>query len=364
MSGLPSPYALRRARPQDIPAIIDLADRVFRPDRTSSMGAEFPLFLGPDNAHNIFVASYHSDIVAILGLFYTTLLLPYASLPVAMIGAVATDPLHRGRGLAGALLDAALNEALVKRTAVVFISGDRALYRRRGACSAGYLIHYLVPFEAWHKWQPHPSLQWRPYAPSDAPHLFRLHSYQLPRFARTLNTMDAVIRAQPCGLRTFTACRNGTPVAYAVLKPVRETATVSEFNGDPASFQGIPTCLPSTFTGTLSVLLPPTHPLGYELRRFPLVTCRPAPFDGTLLWSDFSSAMASLLPHCNAHAVPPLHGEQLLNGLALTDRSVRAVLSPSEMCAALWGAPDAPALPLPWQSAFPLPLCPYGLDFI
>lgn len=261
MTATPDAYTLRRARPDDIPAVIALADRVFRSDGKSSMGTEFPLFLSCENADNIHIATHGNDVVSMLGVCFRTLLLQHASLPSAMIGAVAPDEQHRGHGLAGALLDNALADARARGVAVVFISGGRGLYQRRGARYTGALSRCAIPHETWRSWRAIPDVVWRPYESADCPALFQLHLQQLPRFLRTPADMDVMIRARTCGAQTFTACRNGQPVAYVVFKSIRESATICEYNGDSACVGGITSCLPPGFAGALEFLLSAQHPL-------------------------------------------------------------------------------------------------------
>lgn len=83
-----------------------------------------------------------------------------------------------------------------------------------------------------------------------------------------------------------------------------------------------------------------------------------------MVWGNFPACIAALAPHWRAHGLPALHGEECDGQLVLTDGATRLTLSPPDMCAAVWGAAEAPSLPAEWQPALPLPLCPYGLDFI
>lgn len=363
-SELPAAYRVERAHPHDIPEVIALADRVFRPDGRSSMGSEFPLFLSPENAHNIYIARSQHRIVSMLGVCHRSLILPHAVLPTAMIGAVATDEEHRGHGLAGALLDAALADAHAAGVAVVVISGGRGLYQRRGAREAGALMKCSVPAPVWQQWHNGSDVVWRPYEPADVFVLHTLHAQQVPRFERTPITMDAAVRARPCGVTTVTAVRGGRPVAYAVFKSVGETALVTEFNGDLSCVFSLPAWLPSTFKGALEFLLYARHPLVAVLQQKCQAVRVPAPFDGTLVWGNFTACVAALANYWQACGIPALHAKETAAELLLTDGTHTVRLSPPAMCAAVWGAPDAPALPPAWQSAFPLPLCPYGLDFI
>jgi predicted N-acetyltransferase YhbS/predicted lactoylglutathione lyase len=62
---------------------------------------------------------------------------------VATLGDVATDPNHRGKGLATRLLHAAINEARQSRASHLLLFGNAPLYAAAGFRSTHNLLHYL-----------------------------------------------------------------------------------------------------------------------------------------------------------------------------------------------------------------------------
>jgi len=131
---------------EKLQAVIDLANRVFRTKRPGDMGAEFPLLFGPDRLQCLRVFEKDGRPVSLVATVINDTVLLGCSVRVACIGSVCTDPDCRGRGLAGRLMDDAVERARAAGAALMLISGRRTLYTRRGSHGEGRFDRYeLVP---------------------------------------------------------------------------------------------------------------------------------------------------------------------------------------------------------------------------
>lgn len=128
----------RGIRPDELPAVVALADDVFAPERRD-MGPAFPTLFRVENADWLCTMWDGGRPVSLVGVWRGEVETFGRRLPVAHVGAVCTRPEYRGRGLAGRVLQEALLRLQRHGTAVVFISGGRRLYTRLGARPFGEL---------------------------------------------------------------------------------------------------------------------------------------------------------------------------------------------------------------------------------
>ncbi|HEU4753880.1 MAG TPA: GNAT family N-acetyltransferase, partial [Armatimonadota bacterium] len=105
-------YDLGPSRPEELFDLVDLANRVFRAGRPGDMGSEYPLVFEAPNAEHLFVARGDGRVVSHVGVCLRDAAILGARVRVASIGAVATDPDHRGHGLASRLMDMARAHAV------------------------------------------------------------------------------------------------------------------------------------------------------------------------------------------------------------------------------------------------------------
>lgn len=129
----------RAARPGEVPAVVDLVNQVFcvALGKPPTMGEQFPHFLSPENADNLFIFTDQGRPVSHAGLWMGAIHLPGVRLPIACMGSVCTLPEARSRGLADRLVQLALDRVRAQGRPLLFISGERSLYRRNGAHPAG-----------------------------------------------------------------------------------------------------------------------------------------------------------------------------------------------------------------------------------
>lgn len=145
-------YELGGCQPQEIPELVFLANRVFRPSGEGNMEREYPLLITSENAENLRVArttgEEKSQIVSHVGICLRDVSLLGVRIRVASIGAVCTDPDHRGAGLASRLMTDAREHAIARGASLMLISGGRGLYRRLGYIPAGSFPQHRFPAAA------------------------------------------------------------------------------------------------------------------------------------------------------------------------------------------------------------------------
>jgi GNAT superfamily N-acetyltransferase len=129
----PSPVPLRRAREQDVPAIVDLIaadqlgatrDGVRTPEDLDSYQRAFRA-IDADPAHLLVVAESGGDIVGTMQLSFLPGLARRGALR-AQIEAVRVADSERGRGLGAAMLSWAIGEARRRGCALVQLTTDKS----------------------------------------------------------------------------------------------------------------------------------------------------------------------------------------------------------------------------------------------
>jgi len=133
---------------EQLPAVVELANRVFRSGRSGDMGREYPTLFRPDGLEQMRIVLHKGRPVSHVGVVLGDVSLLGCSTRVASIGAVCTDEAFRGRGLGGTLMDDAVRHACKQGAAVMLISGGRSLYTRRGAYSVGAFARYTFAADA------------------------------------------------------------------------------------------------------------------------------------------------------------------------------------------------------------------------
>jgi len=130
----------KHALPGQLCDVVALSSRVFESD----MGAEFPLLFDVERLDQLLIYDLDGIPVSLVGMTLDDTSLLGCPVRVACIGSVCTDPAHRGAGLAGLLMDAAVTQAAAGGAAIMLISGGRSLYTRRGAFSEGRFPSYDI----------------------------------------------------------------------------------------------------------------------------------------------------------------------------------------------------------------------------
>ncbi|HQK92266.1 MAG TPA: GNAT family N-acetyltransferase [Armatimonadota bacterium] len=139
---MPQPYSgPKHASAEQLCDVVALSSRVFDAD----MGAEFPLLFDAERLDQLLIYDLDGVPVSLVGMTLDDTSLLGCPVRVACIGSVCTDPAHRGAGLAGRLMDAAVTQAVAGGAAIMLISGGRSLYTRRGAFPEGRFPGYDIP---------------------------------------------------------------------------------------------------------------------------------------------------------------------------------------------------------------------------
>lgn len=139
---MPQPYSgPKHAAPEQLGDVAALSSQVFNAD----MGAEFPLLFDIERLDQLLIYDLDGVPVSLVGMTLDDTSLLGCPVRVACIGSVCTDPAHRGAGLAGRLMDAAVAQAAAGGATVMLISGGRSLYTRRGAFPEGRFPSYDIP---------------------------------------------------------------------------------------------------------------------------------------------------------------------------------------------------------------------------
>jgi predicted N-acetyltransferase YhbS len=362
----------RPCRPSEVEALIALTDRVFRPNGPTSMGDEFPVYLSAAQVPNCWIFAHGDTIVSHFGVEYKQLLIDDATLDVGLVGAVATDEAYRGMGLATALMDAAVADARRRHVGLFLISGGRGLYTRQGARHTGRIARFRLPAALWESLR-NPAIAWRPATPADAELIVGWYAHQNPRFVRATEALRPIVTAECCGLKVFIAQRGDTPIGYACATFHNDRIDVGELGGCTDIIGVLGALAPENFSGDVDLRLsahdtlfvPHLDAMVEGCTRADGSPCREvSTFGGTLFFTDFPLVIRALLPYWRTHGLENLQAGQDGNTCLLTDTVDAVTLDAPAMVEFLWGAPDAPAPPVRWQAALPLPLCPYGLDFI
>jgi predicted N-acetyltransferase YhbS len=133
----------RPVRPEEFASLLALIDSTFE-GYSGGMGAAFPLLFDYRNCQNLWVFEDKGRIVTHVGAHIAEFLIYGCRLRMASVGAVATYPEYRGRGLASQCLYAMQTQVTHEGAAVINISGDRDLYSRFNAAKVGRALVYMV----------------------------------------------------------------------------------------------------------------------------------------------------------------------------------------------------------------------------
>ena len=133
----------RSLKKEELHLAVELSDRIFSRGR-GSMKDLYPLLFSEENAENIKVFMEKRKVVSMVGLLPKEVTIYGHKVLFGLIGSVCTDPEYRGKGLATTLLRQVEKDALKMGISVLYISGDRNLYRRFGAVDAGVFFTTIL----------------------------------------------------------------------------------------------------------------------------------------------------------------------------------------------------------------------------
>jgi len=213
----------RGTRREEFGKVMELVEGIFvrARERGTNMGDGFPLLFNQDNLENMRIFLLDGKPVAHIGFSVVEATLYGCRLKIGMVGAVGTDPMHRGRGLAGRLLGDCMGKLLEDGVDFVMVSGIRSLYYRAGCVMAGRAYAYDVTAQKSEKALEDLRLpcRIREYEPSRIGELIAIHEAEPVRYLRTREDFAALLDertyARP---KTFLIDLDGEAVAYVCIE--------------------------------------------------------------------------------------------------------------------------------------------------
>lgn len=345
-------YEIGPCRPDELPALADLTNRVFRVKRGGDMSREYPLLFDPANAANLRVARRDGVLVSHVGICLRDVVILGARIRVASIGAVATDPAHRGGGLATRLMDDARNHAIAGGASLMLISGDRGLYKRLGYVETGVFEAYTIP-----SGPVSPDVMASSFRNEDLPALIRLYQSEPVRFLRPASDWGKVLEAgmlmnQPADLHVI---RRGAEVlAYAAVQRPAADHRVVRVREVAGSRSALAAALPGIARGYGLGAAETIHrPDDAEWRLLAARNgweARPCRFTGTVGIIDPPRFLAAVRPLLEERCGGPIPAPPA-DTSTLTRALFDAEPPPGEFTDAL-------------RTALPLPLLWYGFNYV
>ena len=134
---------IRQVRTGEIQQAIELADRTFRDADHASMGKSFPHVFS-NQVQFSYGAFEDGKLVSFIGLVPFTIIVGDAALDVFSIGAVCTDEAYQKRGISTKVLREVYSFIDKAGASLLFVSGDRGLYRRNDCHYFGSMSEYTI----------------------------------------------------------------------------------------------------------------------------------------------------------------------------------------------------------------------------
>jgi len=213
----------RGTRKEEFGKVMELVNSIFVTAREKGTNMEkgFPLLFNRNNLENMRIFLLDGKPVAHIGLSVVEATLYGCRLKIGMVGAVGTDPVHRGKGLAGRLLGDCMMKLLAEGVDFVMVSGIRSLYDREGCVMAGRTYSYNLTIENLEKVLEDLRLpcRIREYEPSRLGELIAIYETEPVRYLRTredfATLLDERTYAKP---KTFLIELGGEAVAYVCIE--------------------------------------------------------------------------------------------------------------------------------------------------
>jgi predicted N-acetyltransferase YhbS len=373
-------YEIGPCRADELYDLVDLANRVFRAGRPGDMSAEYPLVFELPNVEHLMVARSGGRVVSHAGICLRDASILGAPVRVSSIGAVATDPEHRGKGLASRLMAEARRHSVERGASLMLISGGRGMYHRLGYVEVGAFLRYTVPAGP-----PDPNYQVSEFHRDDLPAVVSLYQSEPVRFIRPVEDWHKLVAAsmlmnQPADLLVV---RHGNAiVAYAGVQRPSPGAKSADAAARVREMAGS--------RGALAAALPGVA-RQYGVHAADVVTWRAdaewraqaltrgwnwsqVPFAGTLGIIDPTRFLAAVRPLLEERVGAELRIEAEGEGARLSAGEESVVLSSmAELTALVFGGDTEEAHAIPElppavraaaDRAFPLPLLWYGYNYV
>lgn len=374
----------RACRMEERDALMALINRVF--SGLQDMGAAFPLLFDRDNLEGLRVVPGDQGPVAHVGVCIRPAVILGARIKVANIGAVCTDPDHRGRGLASALMADARRHARESGASLMLISGGRGLYRRLGYVTAGRFDRYQLQAAQLHG-PGTPGVELTDYREEDLPGVAALQQAEPVRFVRPASDWRRLLAAgvlmcDPSDLLVIR--QGGQSVAYVGVQRPCPGNSRTEGNARIAEMAGSRSAIIAALPALLDRYEAPVVNLWVQRMDVEMSTqarCRgwtpqPKTFPGTVGVIDppaLMEALAPLLVERSAEAADlkiTATEDEVTFALGAEQVTMKApgplaaLLFGGETEAAGTGPPQDSKLGCLLEALFPLPLLWYGYNYI
>jgi len=127
----------RPARIEELDAVVNLVNVVFRSKGPAIIQREFPQLFSPENADSLYIVLQDGKPVSHIGVYEQRMHIGPAAVDTGCVGAVGTHPDHRRKGHAGAVLACAIHTMRSHGVVLMPVSGRRTLYTRAGCATVG-----------------------------------------------------------------------------------------------------------------------------------------------------------------------------------------------------------------------------------
>ncbi len=229
----------RAAYLAELKKVEDMTNRVFRSHSKSNpnMFQEFPLLFGKDNIENIRIIAEDEKPVANINYLPQVLSIYGHSVNVATLGGVGTLEEYRGRGH-GTLL---LNDCIRRMTNeqdidLLFVSGNRNMYRTAGCMPAGQMYTFKVEFEDFPEVSSS-NIKYLKYDEKDLTEWKRLYDSESVRYVRNNENFNTLIKSMKF-IERNTITRHDLllndglfNIAYVVFKIENNEGKIVEYAG-------------------------------------------------------------------------------------------------------------------------------------
>ena len=374
----------RVARPEELPAIIELVEHVFCMEfgRHAAMARSFPYMLSEANIDNLYVTYERGRPVSFVGTDLQDYLACGCRIPAACLGGVCTHEDYRRRGLASTLLEPAYRRSRRKGCLIVIISGGIDLYYRTGAAGGVFaMLEWQADTETFTA-ADDPGLAIEPLSEANLPEMVALNAAEPFHF----HWRDDWVRVVPLGRHTgdmgrgYVIRRGDQALAAACLNgPDRETraANLSDWFGDRGALVAVMGRMLKDMGATRahSRAVRQDEKMLEALRRAGVLPECKIPWRWPIKVLDFAALIDALQPHLQQTL-----GEQAA-AIQPTERGIRiqagdaAYEAPDEATAVqmIFAVPEVyedriADCPQPVREvlrrAFPIPVRHYGLNFI
>jgi len=229
----------RPARPQELDAVVDLVDQVFRSGRPPLMKREFPQLFSPDNARSLYIMLDDGVPVSHIGVYEQHMSIGPALISTGCVGAVGTHPDHRKKGHAGKALACAIHTMRSDGVVLMPVSGRRSLYRRAGCSTVGRAYGHKCSAE---ELAPLACDRYRvePWDAKYLPALLALHQMEPVRYEWPPDVTRLVIsESLATGCSAFVALADEQPVGWVIIRHFGPMAHYGEGVGRLIDYVGV-----------------------------------------------------------------------------------------------------------------------------